>query len=76
MVIKWRSRGESQRVKAEILQAYFAVPQPSQRAIAQRLHVSQPYVAKLVRKIGSSPKTVISVPPVAGDGRSSDKSRR
>lgn len=47
----WRSAGESQRVKAEILQAYFAVPRPSQRAIAQRLHVSQPYVAKLIRKI-------------------------
>ncbi len=47
----WRSRGESQRVKAEILQAYFDVPQPSQRAIGQRLHISQPYVTKLIRKI-------------------------
>ncbi len=47
----WRRRPESQRVKAEILQAYFAVPRPSQRAIAQRLRVSQPYVAKLSRKI-------------------------
>lgn len=47
----WRSHSESQRVKAEILQAYYAVPQPSQRAVAQRLRVSQPYVAKLFSKI-------------------------
>jgi len=37
--------------QAEILQAYFAVPQPSQRAVAQRLHCKQPYICKLFRKI-------------------------
>ena len=47
----WRSHGESQRVKAEILQAYFAVPRPSQRAIAARLHCEQPYVQKIFDKI-------------------------
>jgi hypothetical protein len=47
----WRSRDESQRVKADILRAYFAVPRPSQRAVAGSLRVSQAYVAKLFRKI-------------------------
>jgi len=47
----WRKRSESQRLKAEILQAYFAVPRQSQRAVAGRLHCKQPYVAKLFRKI-------------------------
>jgi len=47
----WRSRPESQRVKAEILLAYFAVPRPSQRATAARLHCEQPYVCKMFGKI-------------------------
>lgn len=47
----WRSRSESQRVKAEILQAYFAVPRPSQRAVAQSLRVKQPYVNRVIGRI-------------------------
>jgi hypothetical protein len=46
----WRYRGESQRVKAEIVWLHQMQPQLSQRAIAQRLHCKQPYVARVLKR--------------------------
>jgi hypothetical protein len=50
-VIFWRTRGESQRIKGEIVWLHDTKPELSQRAIARTFHVSQPYVAKLLRGV-------------------------
>jgi hypothetical protein len=47
----WRSAAESQVVKALVLRAhYLETPRPTQRQMARKFHVSQPYVSNLIRK--------------------------
>jgi hypothetical protein len=51
MVKLWRSASESQVVKALILRAhYLETPRPTQRQMARKFHVSQPYVSNLIQK--------------------------
>ena len=50
-VIFWRSRSESQRVKAEIVWLHETKPELSQRVIARTFHVSQPYVARMLKRV-------------------------
>jgi hypothetical protein len=50
-VIFWRTRGESQRIKGEIVLLHHTKPGLSQRVIARTFHVSQPYVAKLLKRV-------------------------
>jgi hypothetical protein len=47
----WRTRRESQRIKAEIVVMHRNKAELSQRVIARTFHVSQPYVAKLLRRV-------------------------
>lgn len=47
----WRTRSESQRIKAEIVVLHQTTAGLSQRVIARTFHVSQPYVAKLLRRV-------------------------
>ena len=50
-IIFWRSRSESQRVKAEIVWLYETQRDLSQRLIARMLRVSQPYVARVLKRL-------------------------
>ncbi len=50
-MIFWRKRSESQRIKAEIAWLHHTQPELSQRAIAARLHCSQPYVCEVLKSV-------------------------
>jgi predicted XRE-type DNA-binding protein len=47
----WRTRGESQHIKAEIVLLYHTNAGLSQRVIARTFHVSQPYVQRLLARV-------------------------
>jgi hypothetical protein len=50
-IIFWRSPSESQRVKADIVWLHETQPELSQRTIARMFHISQPYVARLLKRV-------------------------
>ena len=47
----WRQRSESQRTKADIVWLHHVNPNLSQQVIGRVLRVSQPYVAKVLRRV-------------------------
>src|SRR5215831_11539993 len=61
----WRSWIESQRTKAELVWLHHTKPALSQRTIARVFHVSQPYVARLLKRVRLSPSIEEAIGPEA-----------